>query len=90
MNDETDAPDLRDDDPRLSEWIDGRLDPAAADEVQRAVRASPELSLLVEELAHSALQPTAGPHVFGTLSTYIEAGKAFIYCCLFEKSIVDL
>jgi hypothetical protein len=38
------------DDPRISEWIDGRLDPAAADEVQRAVRASPELSLLVEEL----------------------------------------
>jgi len=44
----------------------------------------------VEELVHSALQPTGGPHVFGTLSPYIEAGKAFIYCCLFEKSIVDL
>jgi len=56
------------DDPRLSEWIDGRLDPAAADEVQRAVQASPELSLLVEELrslkaalaGHETAPPAAG------------------------------
>lgn len=56
------------DDPRLSEWIDGRLDPTAADEVQRAVRATPELSRLVEELrslkaalaSHETAPPATG------------------------------
>ena len=38
------------DDPRLSEWLDGRLAPAAAAEVARAVRDSPELTRLVNDL----------------------------------------
>lgn len=58
-------PGLGPDDPLLSEWLDGRLDAAAAAEVQRAVRASPELTLLVEELrglkAVLADQQTSAP-----------------------------
>ena len=38
------------DDPRISEWLDGRLAPAAAAEVARAVRDSPELTRLVNDL----------------------------------------
>ena len=38
------------DDPRISEWLDGRLAPAAAVEVARAVRDSPELTRLVNDL----------------------------------------
>lgn len=63
------APGMAPDDPRISEWIDGRLDTAAADEVQRAVRASPELSRLVEELrslktALAGHEPAAVPAGF--------------------------
>ena len=63
------APGMAPDDPRISEWIDGRLDPAAAADVQRAVRASPELSLLVEELrslkaALAGHEPAAVPAGF--------------------------
>ena len=38
------------DDPRLSEWLDGRLPEAEAAEIARAVVASPELSRLVADL----------------------------------------
>lgn len=38
------------DDPRISEWIDGRLAPDEAAEIERAVAASAELTLLVEDL----------------------------------------
>lgn len=38
------------DDPRISEWLDGRLAPAAAAEVLQAVRDSPELTRLVNDL----------------------------------------
>ena len=38
------------DDPRISEWIDGRLAPDEAAEIERAVAASAELSQLVEDL----------------------------------------
>jgi hypothetical protein len=38
------------DDPRISEWLDGRLAPAEAMEVEQAVAASPELTLLVKDL----------------------------------------
>jgi len=38
------------DDPRISEWIDGRLAPSEAAEVERAVAASPELTRLVDDL----------------------------------------
>jgi len=56
------------DDPRLSEWIDGRLSEAEAAEVERTVRASPELTQIVDDLRaiRSALgqlesqQPAAG------------------------------
>lgn len=69
------------DDPRLSEWIDGRLDPAAAADVQRAVRASPELSLLVEELrslkaalaGHETAPPAAG-FVRNVMAALADAG----------------
>jgi hypothetical protein len=37
-------------DPRLSEWIDGRLPAAEATEMERIVRASPELTQLVADL----------------------------------------
>lgn len=48
-SDSTDSP-LAADDPRISEWLDGRLPPAAAAEVERAVRGSPELTRLVDDL----------------------------------------
>lgn len=48
-SDSADLP-LAADDPRISEWLDGRLPPAAAAEVERAVRESPELTRLVEDL----------------------------------------
>ena len=38
------------DDPRLSEWIDGRLAAAEAAEVERAVHASPDLMQIVDDL----------------------------------------
>ena len=38
------------DDPRLSEWIDGRLGAAEAAEVERAVHASPDLMQIVDDL----------------------------------------
>jgi hypothetical protein len=44
------APPLAADDPRLSEWIDGRLPAAEAAEIARAVAAAPELSRLVADL----------------------------------------
>lgn len=38
------------DDPRISEWLDGRLAPADAADIERAVQASPELVALVDDL----------------------------------------
>jgi negative regulator of sigma E activity len=38
------------DDPRISEWIDGRLAPSEAAAIERAVAETPELTLLVEDL----------------------------------------
>ncbi len=38
------------DDPRISEWLDGRLPPAEAAAIERAVQASPELVALVDDL----------------------------------------
>jgi len=53
------------DDPRLSEWIDGRLTVAEAAEVERAVRASPDLSRVVADLRAikeaTRLVPAASP-----------------------------
>ena len=43
-------PPLDADDPRLSEWIDGRLSVAEAAEVEQAVRSSPTLARLVDDL----------------------------------------
>lgn len=43
-------PPLDADDPRISEWIDGRLTPSEAAAIERAVAASPELTLLVDDL----------------------------------------
>jgi hypothetical protein len=43
-------PSLAADDPRLSEWLDGRLPAAEAAEIARAVAASPQLSRLVADL----------------------------------------
>jgi len=43
-------PPLSPDDPRISEWIDGRLPDHEAAEVSRAVRASAELSRVVDDL----------------------------------------
>ncbi len=44
------SPPLNPDDPRLSEWIDGRLSPPEAAAVERAVNRSPELARLVADL----------------------------------------
>jgi hypothetical protein len=44
------SPPLNPDDPRLSEWIDGRLSPPEAAAVERAVSRSPELARLVADL----------------------------------------
>ena len=58
-------PPLDADDPRLSEWIDGRLSAAEAVEVERAVLGSPALARLVDDLRaikEAARQvPTASP-----------------------------
>lgn len=43
-------PPLAADDPRLSEWIDGRLSPAEAADVEQAVRSSPMLAGFVADL----------------------------------------
>lgn len=50
MNHERHAPTIAADDPRLSEWLDGRLPAAEAAAIERLVAASPELTRLVEEL----------------------------------------
>jgi hypothetical protein len=50
MNDEPDGRTIRADDPRLSEWIDGRLPAAEAAIVARSVAASPELTRVVADL----------------------------------------
>lgn len=57
------------DDPRLSEWIDGRLPAAEAAEIARAVAASPELSRLVADLrgikkSLASLPPSPPPAAF--------------------------
>jgi hypothetical protein len=44
------VPPLAADDPRLSEWLDGRLPAAEAAEIARAVAGSPELSRLAADL----------------------------------------
>lgn len=49
-HDRHDLPRLAPDDPRLSEWLDGRLAAAEAAEIERLVAASPELTRLVEDL----------------------------------------
>ena len=49
-HDRHDPPPIAADDPRLSEWLDGRLSAAEAAEVARLVAASPELARLVEDL----------------------------------------
>lgn len=41
---------LEPDDPRISEWIDGRLSPVEAAAIERAVRESPALATLVADL----------------------------------------
>jgi hypothetical protein len=46
------------DDPRISEWIDGRLDDRAAAEIERAVRDSATLARVVDDLR--ALKATLG------------------------------
>lgn len=52
------SPTLSADDPRLSEWIDGRLTAVEAAAVERAVRESPDLSRLVADLR--AIKAAAG------------------------------
>jgi hypothetical protein len=62
------SPPLTPDDPRLSEWIDGRLSAAEAAAVERAVSRLPELARLVADLraikaaarATAAASPPAG------------------------------
>jgi hypothetical protein len=49
-NDPHARPPLAADDPRISEWIDGRLSAAEAADVERAVRESPALTRLVADL----------------------------------------
>jgi ElaB/YqjD/DUF883 family membrane-anchored ribosome-binding protein len=49
-SDPTNRPPLDADDPRISEWIDGRLAAAEAAEVEQAVRESPALTRLVADL----------------------------------------
>jgi hypothetical protein len=55
-------PPLDVDDPRISEWLDGRLAPSEAAAIERAVAASPELTLLVEDLRtiRKAMRGTPG------------------------------
>lgn len=50
------------DDPRISEWIDGRLPQAESAEIRQAVAASPELTRLVEDLRaiRLAMRASAG------------------------------
>jgi hypothetical protein len=50
MNTTDRSPPLEPDDPRISEWIDGRLPTAEAVAIERAVRASPQLAALVADL----------------------------------------
>lgn len=50
MNHDRRDPPIAPDDPRLSEWLDGRLPAAEAAEIERIVAASPELTRLVEDL----------------------------------------
>lgn len=62
-------PPLACDDPRISEWLDGRLSGGDADDVARAVAASPELARFVEELravkaAAAGLETTPPPADF--------------------------
>lgn len=50
------------DDPRISEWIDGRLTPSEAAAIERAVAESSELTLLVDDLRtiQKAMRSTSG------------------------------
>jgi hypothetical protein len=50
MNHDRRDPPIAPDDPRLSEWLDGRLPAAEAAEIGGLVAASPELTRLVEDL----------------------------------------
>lgn len=61
MNDETDGRTIRADDPRLSEWLDGRLPAAEAAEVARSVAASPELTRVVADLRRVKALLAAAP-----------------------------
>lgn len=69
MNHDRRDPPIAPDDPRLSEWLDGRLPAAEAAEIGRIVAASPELARLVEDLrgmrgALAALPATPPPAGF--------------------------
>ena len=61
MNDEPDGRTIRADDPRLSEWIDGRLPAAEAAIVARSVAASPELTRVVADLRRLKALLAAAP-----------------------------
>lgn len=50
MNHDRRDPPIAPDDPRLSEWLDGRLPAAEAAEIERIVAASPALARLVDDL----------------------------------------
>jgi hypothetical protein len=61
MNDEPDGRTIRADDPRLSEWIDGRLPAAEAAIVARSVAESPELTRVVADLRRLKALLAAAP-----------------------------
>ena len=61
MNDEPDGRTIRADDPRLSEWIDGRLPAAEAAAVARSVAESPELARVVADLRRLKALLAAAP-----------------------------
>jgi len=66
------------DDPRISEWLDGRLAPPDAAHVERAVQASPELVALVDDLRaiRGAMRALPTDHVPASLSDSVMAAIA--------------
>ena len=82
-SDPTTRPPLDADDPRISEWIDGRLTAAEAAEVERAVRESPALTRVVADLravkAAARLVPVVSPpegFVERVLEAVVSGGSA--------------
>ncbi len=73
----TDVP-LDADDPRISEWIDGRLAAVEAAEIERAVQASPELASLVDDLRmiRGALRASVKDEPLGGFSDRVMAAIA--------------